>query len=323
MNELIEFSQNAVYNLEVKPGNTVEYVSSLSFLDSIQDEIEGREEQAEIVKKLYALIETYNVPTPPEDLAVYQTLYPSMSAVRNAIDKSLAERDANVDRFCTSLDKDIEELGKEVKEVKQEAQNPSILDAGSEPDKIAEILNRMQEKMTAFQERAFQYKTYQKNFKVEVKKFEELEEVHAEIKLKQLLWNSLQNWDKSIDDWLQHPLDELDADDLNVQVMKYVKSVLQLEKGLPPNNVVPILKEKVESMRAKMPTITDLRNPALKQRHWDQVWTILDHRLSGEEKLNLGLLMKLDAFDHAEEIQEVSSQASSEQSLEAMLRKVE
>ena len=42
--------------------------------------------------------------------------------MRNAIDKALAERDANIDKFCTHLDKDIAELGKEVKEVKQEAQ---------------------------------------------------------------------------------------------------------------------------------------------------------------------------------------------------------
>ena len=40
----------------------------------------------------------------------------------NAIDKSLAERDANVDKFCTHLDKDIAELSKELKEVKTESQ---------------------------------------------------------------------------------------------------------------------------------------------------------------------------------------------------------
>lgn len=38
--------------------------------------------------------------------------------------------------------------------------------------------------------------------------------------------------------------------------------------------------------------------------------------------LTLGLLNELDAFEHAEEIQEVSSQASSEASLEGILKKV-
>ena len=53
---------------------------------------------------------------------VFQTLSPSINNVLNAIDKSLAERDANVDKFCTHLDKDIAELSKEVKEVKTESQ---------------------------------------------------------------------------------------------------------------------------------------------------------------------------------------------------------
>lgn len=34
-------------------------------------------------------------------------------------------------------------------------------------------------------------------------KFEELEEVHAELKLKQALWNSLVEWDVVNDEWLE------------------------------------------------------------------------------------------------------------------------
>ena len=76
----------------------------------------------QIVTEMYELIEEFNVPTPPEDFAVYQTLSPSINNVMNCIDKALADRDANVDKFCSHLDKDITELGKEVKEVKQESQ---------------------------------------------------------------------------------------------------------------------------------------------------------------------------------------------------------
>jgi len=46
--------------------------------------------------------------------------------VRNAIDKSVSERDANIDKFCSHLDKDIAELGKEVKAIKQESQVSGI-----------------------------------------------------------------------------------------------------------------------------------------------------------------------------------------------------
>ena len=60
-----------------------------------------------------------------------QTLNPNITTVRNAIDKALTERDSNIDKFCTHLDKDIAELGKEVKEVKQEAQVWCLLSSSS------------------------------------------------------------------------------------------------------------------------------------------------------------------------------------------------
>lgn len=44
----------------------------------------------------------------------------------------------------------------------------------------------------------------------------------------------------------------MDPEALNSQVTKYAKFVTQLEKGLPPNNVVPQLKYKVEKMKEKV-----------------------------------------------------------------------
>lgn len=71
-----------------------------------------------------------------------------------------------------------------------------------------------------------------------------------------------------------------------------------------------------------MPVITNLRNPALKQRHWDTIETILNYKFNSEEPLTLGLLTQLNAFQFTEQIEEVAGQASSEAALEALLKKV-
>ena len=51
---------------------------------------------------------------------------------------------------------------------------------------------------------------------------------------------------------LQAPFDTLDPEEMNQITMKFAKNVMQLEKGLPPNGVVPILKEKVDQMRERV-----------------------------------------------------------------------
>ncbi|XP_030047949.1 dynein axonemal heavy chain 6 [Microcaecilia unicolor] len=324
LDAIIAEAQDAQFKLEFSPSATLEYVNSLIFLDEIQERIESLEEEGNVVSQMYQLIEQYQVPTPPEDFALHATLKPSIASVRNAIDKSVAERDASILKFCRLLDKDIEELEKELKDVKNQAQDPQILDIAADQTKVKEILKDLQTVLEELQKRAYQYKSYQKNFKVEVTKFEALEEVSAELKLKQLLWDSYSEWELLLEEWLKSKFDTLDTEQLSSQVVKYAKFVNQLEKGLPTNNVVPRLKEKVDMMKEKLPVITDLRNPFLKPRHW----TVLEQTINAtlmdiEHSLTLEKLIEIRAFDFAENIQDVSGQASGEASLETILKKVE
>ena len=56
-----------------------------------------------------------------------QTLRPAVSSLRSSVDKAVSQREQNIQKFCAHLDKDIEELGREVKEIKNQAQ-VSLLD---------------------------------------------------------------------------------------------------------------------------------------------------------------------------------------------------
>jgi dynein heavy chain len=196
------------------------------------------------------------------------------------------------------------------------------LDPESDDVQIKLLLQRLIAEIEQIQKTAYTYKSYQKNFKVEVTKFDELEETIAEIKLKELLWKSLEEWDTLFVGWQSERFDRIEPDALNQIVNKYGKYVYQIEKGLPPNNLVPKLRERVEDMRNKMPMITDLRNPALRKRHWDVIYQVIGFIATPEDPLNLGKLIEIDAFEHAERIQEISGQASSEASLELILKKV-
>lgn len=320
---LIAECQEATFKLESKPQSTIEYVEALNFLEKIQERIESLEKEADVVKEMYDLIDSYKVPCPPEDLVVYATLNNTITLCRNAIDKALTERDANIASFCATLDKDITLLTEECRHIKQQAQAPSILDPGSDEESTKQLLKKLIGEIEDLQKTAYTYRSYQKNFKVEVTKFDELEETIAEIKLKELLWNSIEEWDGIYEDWKASRFDKLEPETLNQIVNKYGKNVYQIEKGLPPNNLLPKLKQRVDDMRTKMPTITDLRNPSLRKRHWDQIHSLIEFTPDNENPLTLGKLVEIDAFQHAEKLLEISGQASSEASLEVILKKVE
>lgn len=54
--------------------------------------------------------------------ALIQSLRPEVNRLRTAVDKGTSNREQYVHKFCTQLDKDIAELDKEAKEIKNEAQ---------------------------------------------------------------------------------------------------------------------------------------------------------------------------------------------------------
>ncbi|MGH0158032.1 UNVERIFIED_CONTAM: hypothetical protein FKN15_035543 [Acipenser sinensis] len=91
----------------------------------------------------------------------------------------------------------------ELPATKTGGEDPQILDISAEKPKIKQLLEELHAKIDDLQKQAFQYKTFQKTFKVEVTKYDALEELSAELKLKSLLWDSLDEWDILQLEWLE------------------------------------------------------------------------------------------------------------------------
>lgn len=139
--------------------------------------------------------------------------------------------------------------------------------------------------------------------------------------------------------------------------------------GLPSNEVLPILKEKVTEFKHGMPVITSLRNPSLKARHWQLIERLIQKSIARDKNFTLANLLEMNVrqhssrkstiqilfnistfhgsvsnifiysiwldttctlyigffpqiFKHKEKIQEISTKASNEATLEIMLEKV-
>ena len=158
--------------------------------------------------------------------------------------------------------------------------------------------------------------------KLEQTRFDILDQVTNELRLRILLWESLTSWENAVYEWYASDFDTLDVEHITAFTMRTMKNIIQLERGLPPNNILPDLKESVELIRNKLPVLGYLRNPDLKDRHWKTIETILNYTFVPEEKKTWTRMEELGAFLKPTELMEVAAAASSEANLENMLKKV-
>jgi dynein heavy chain len=125
----------------------------------------------------------------------------------------------------------------------------------------------------------------------------ELNELEHDINLRNLLWNSMEEWDKLIKEWLNKQLDEIKIDSVQMSVNRFNQNIYLLEKGLPHNELTISLKDKVVDFRKTLPIIIALRNQSLKPRHYNQIRILIGRDLTDEQdKVTMAVLLDIDVI---------------------------
>ena len=70
-------------------------------------------------------------------------------------------------------------------------------------------------------------------------------------------------------------------------LVRFHKSVFKMERGLPPNKLVPKFRNNVDEYRNLLPVIQALRNNALRERHWQKVFESIGTTLPRDSSLTL------------------------------------
>ncbi|KAK9882562.1 hypothetical protein WA026_022190 [Henosepilachna vigintioctopunctata] len=315
--------ENAMTFLEKEPLQTLEFVEYLEYLEKATEKVDEMENILDYCKELYDMLEEYHIPAPLEELNAYLGLSVQLGTLRNLVDKKIEDTVMIIRKFTVAMNKDISVLIGEIGVIKDECMEPWLYDIESNMSVVMEALNDLNDRLNKCQNKAAEFKSYQKQFRMEVTRFDMLDEVQNDVKLRMLLWESVDTWAKTMDEWYHCEFNTLNVEDMNGFIAKNVKNVNQLEKGIPKNLIVPKLKDDVELMKDKMSVITYLRNPALRPRHWMKIETLLNHKFKPDEPITLEVLENLKCFNYPNELQEISGQASSEAGLEALLKKVE
>ena len=331
--DLVKTVDLVAQGLDVQPSTTAEYVANLEFLAGAPAMVKAIEVDTKRVTDYYDIVAKYNLTDrcDPEDVAEQMTTRQAVMRVVDLTKEAVDKVSDKVAKLEDVLGKEISTLGADVLDAKNRSQDPLVFDADTDLEVALAFTTALYVEMEQLQAKAQQYKKYQRQFKLEVTKFTDLEATDAEIKGKNKMWRAVKKWDALTVEWDKSVFTEINADQLSADVQGMFKQVYGLSKLLPVNDVIPALQTKIELMKAKVPIIADLRNPYLMPRHWDKINEILEAEIdpanprneAGEPVFTLGLLEELQAFQKSELLQEIGGNASSEAALAIMMTKLE
>ena len=149
--------------------------------------------------------------------------------------------------------------------------------------------------------------------------------LEKELEQLEVIWSLSKEWEESWSSWKGGKFQDLDTEKMLYDAQGIYKRLTRIgrevkEKGW---DICDILKDKIDQFKRTMPLIQDLKNDALRPRHWDQLQEEIQKPFDpSSEQFTLEKIIELGFDQHSDAIAEISTAASKELAIENLLKSI-
>lgn len=108
-------------------------------------------------------------------------------------------------------------------------------------------------------------------FEVNVPDFKQLKQCRKELRLLKTLWDYIFIVRSSIDDWKTTPWKEINVEQMDMDCKKFSKDIRALDKEMRAWDAYSGVENTVKNMLTSLRAVGELQNPAIRERHWQQL----------------------------------------------------
>ncbi|XP_033732158.1 dynein beta chain, ciliary-like [Pecten maximus] len=160
-------------------------------------------------------------------------------------------------------------------------------------------------------------------FEVNVPDFKQLKQCRKEIKLLKTLWDYIVMVRSSIDDWKTTPWKDINVDQMDMDSKKFAKDIRTLDKEMRAWDSYLGLENTVKNMLTSLRAVSELQNPAIRDRHWQQLMAATKVRFVMDESTTLADLLLLNLHNFEDEVRGIVDKAVKEMSMEKVLKELD
>ncbi|KAJ8313224.1 hypothetical protein KUTeg_009222, partial [Tegillarca granosa] len=160
-------------------------------------------------------------------------------------------------------------------------------------------------------------------FEVNTPDFKQLKQCRKEIKLLKNLWDYIFVVRSSIDDWKTTPFKKINVEQMDMDCKKFAKDIRSLDKEIRAWDSYLGLENTVKNMLTSIRAVAELQNPAIRDRHWQQLMAATKVRFVMNENTTLADLLSLNLHEFEDEVRNIVDKAVKEMSMEKVLKELD
>jgi dynein heavy chain len=316
-----------IARLKERPSNIEELIELREYIQTIPEIV--KEQQMKILEMLryYETLEKYRFECSNEDFRAKWSAYAWPAKIDDAMTAAEAQLLQDEQNFFKALQTD-----QEVFKDRITALTTYVAEFGKHTDlaRIGEIVaevNRISTDMKDAQAMSTLINTRERLFGLEPTKYDEVNNLPRDFEQYRNLWTTANDWLKWKDQWMHGKFLDLNAEDVekaHLNATKNIAKALKAFKNQPGClEVAKQIKDELDEFKPYIPLIQALRNPGMRERHWEALNQELNLQLRPDTNLTLTDLLKMNLLERIDSITKVCDVAGKEYSIENALDKMD
>uniref|UniRef100_G1NZY7 Dynein axonemal heavy chain 2 n=1 Tax=Myotis lucifugus TaxID=59463 RepID=G1NZY7_MYOLU len=309
-----------------RPPQTLEELGvSLQLMDTLQHDLPSLETQIPPIHEQFAILEKYEVPVADSVLEMLNSLNGEWVIFQQTLLDSEQMLKKHKEKFKTSLIHSADDFKKKAHNLLEEfgTKGPFTSSVGHQTalDQIAQ----MRAMLNAMRDEENTLRANLGIFKIEQPASKDLQNLEKELDALQQIWEITRDWEENWNQWKTGRFLNLQTETMETMAHGLYRRLTRLAKEFKDRNweIIETTRSKLEQFKRTMPLISDLRNSALRERHWDQVRDEIQREFDQEsESFTLEKIVELGMDQHVEKIGEISASATKELAIELALQNI-
>ncbi|NXH32764.1 DYH9 protein, partial [Myiagra hebetior] len=159
-------------------------------------------------------------------------------------------------------------------------------------------------------------------FEVTVPEYKQLKQCRKELCLLKELWDMISLVNSSLDAWQTTRWVDINVESMELECKKFAREIRNLDKEMRAWDAFSGLDSKVKNMLTALKAVAELQNPAIRERHWNQLMQVTGVRFVMDSDTTLADLLKLNLHQFEGEVHGIVDKAVREMSMEKVLKEL-
>ncbi|CAH1795230.1 unnamed protein product [Owenia fusiformis] len=323
LNDLQEFIKvtDAGLTTPVEEGDYDGLVGTMGYLMAVKERQASTDEMFEPLKQTIELLRQYEQELPDDVHQQLQELpeqWNNTKKIHITVKQQVAPLQANevnnIRRKCASFDVQQHEYREKFRKIS--AFQYSCETPYDELDVQHLILLGMEKEMAALLESA-------SLFEVNVPDYKAIKQCRREARLLKSLWDYVFIVRSSIEDWEKTPWLEINVEQMEMDCKKFAKDIRSLDKEMRAWDSYSGVENQVKNMLTSLRAVSELQNPAIRDRHWMQLMQATGVKFTMDESTTLKDLMSLNLHEYEDTVHDIVDKAVKEMSMEKVLKELD